>query len=214
MKATLLFPDSQATGSFLEDIAIFAARRCRTTKTYTQLWVEVNSSSLAKKSNFLRQVIHEDWAADVLEMIDLIYDLENIPMWLVLELLRHRHIAREFSLEQLSQRAIAASRLEVDEHPNTRLRDLEQAYLRTLLDIAAEEKLTPESMRDFFPQNILVNFVIKGNLRAFHHFWWMRSSPLFQGKGGAHPKFQMLADSMYEQAAYVLPLVTGKIIQA
>ncbi len=80
MKSTLLFPSSIEEGSKLEDIAIFAARRCRTTKTHQELWDEINSKDPSWKPKFLQKVVNEDWALDVLEFPILIYDLEDVPV--------------------------------------------------------------------------------------------------------------------------------------
>lgn len=212
MRARLLVPSSSVQGQYLEHIAIFAARRCRTTKDFGDLIDEVEGYSLEKRANFLHKVVQEDWAADVLEMIHLVYDIEGIPMWMVVELLRHRLLAREFSLEQLSQRAINAERLNYEAplafHP------IIDAYLAQIMKKAKELKLPPEELRKAFPQGVLVNFVIGGNLRAFHHFFFMRSSPLFGGKGGAHPDFMKLADQMQAQARERLPHTMVAILPA
>lgn len=111
MKSTLMFPRNDTDGKYLEDVAIFMARRCRTVKSHDELWKEVVESSPTKKSNFLDKVVGEEWAIDIYEFAYLTYDMENIPYWLVMELLRHRLIAREFSLEMLSQRAISPLKL-------------------------------------------------------------------------------------------------------
>ena len=212
MRATLLVPKDEAQGEYLESVAILAARRCRTTKTLGELQDEVFDYTDEKRSTFLEQVVHQDWAADVLEMVHLVYDVEGIPVWMVVELLRHRLVAREFSLEQLSQRAIMSGRLEFDV-PEGFL-PLVQDYLQKVMELAKANKLPPEEVRKMFPQSVLVNFVIGGNLRAFHHFFWMRSSPLMGGKGGAHKDFMNLADQMLAQAKEYLPNTMKAVLKA
>jgi len=209
----LLIPRTVEDGRYAEDVAIFAARRCRTTKSYQELWEEVTSYDEEKKRQFLQQVVFTDWAGDVLEMISLVYDVENIPVWLVVELLRHRLIARDFSLEQLSQRAINPSRLKVS-IPDIKLRALVDKYIADVSELGREEKIPPEYLREAFPQGVLVNFCIAGNLRAFHHFFFMRSSELYQGKGGAHPKFMAIADQMQDLVKLHLPIVMETILPA
>ncbi len=210
MKSTLLFPSSVEEGSKLEDIAIFAARRCRTTKSHGELLEEVAGYSLERKGNFLKRVVNEDWALDILEFPILIYDLEDIPLWLIVEFLRHRYLARDFSFEQLSQRAIDSSRLRVDvPEPFTALVD---KYVKEILEIAKDESIPIEDIRATYPQGILVNLAISSNLRAFQHLFYMRCSPKLGGKGGAHPKFQTLADGMFEQAKEVYPMCLSEIL--
>src|SRR3972149_1837364 len=150
MKAYLLSPNNPEAGREAETIAIFAARRCRTTKSHQELWEEVALYSDEKRREFLSKVVTEDWAADVLEMIHLVYDIEDAPVWLVIELLRHRLIAREFSLEQLSQRAISASKLKV-ETQNSAMRTLVNNYLENISKLNETERLPPEELREVFP---------------------------------------------------------------
>ena len=213
MKVQILHPKDREAGEYAENIAIFAARRCRTTKSREDLWSEVTGYTDEKRRQFLQQVVFTDWAGDVLEMIHLAFDIEGVPVWLVVELLRHRLVAREFSLEQLSQRAINPGRLEV-EVSNPKLKAVIDRYIKFVNEVGEEEKIPPEDLREAFPQGVLVNFVIAGNLRAFHHFWFMRSSQLYQGKGGAHTKFMSLADQMQEQASKFLPITMETILKA
>ena len=210
MKSTLLFPSTREEGSKLEDIAIFAARRCRTTKTHSELWDEINSRDISWKPNFLQKVVNEDWALDVLEFPILIYDLEDVPMWLIVEFLRHRFIARDFSFEQLSQRAIDSSRLKVDVPPQ--FDAAVELYLQEVIHMAKTTDIPIEELRALYPQGILVNLVISSNLRAFQHLFYMRCSTELGGKGGAHPKFQELADGMFEQAKEVYPMSLSVIL--
>ncbi len=214
MKVYRMFPRTPSDGEYLEGVAIFAARRCRTTKTHDELWEEVWNYTESKRATFLHQVVNQDWAADILEMQHLVFDLEGIPVWLVVELLRHRLLAREFSLEQLSQRAIQPGQLEVVSTGNTTLDDLTRVYLSAVEGIRQEESVPPEDVRSAYPQGVLVNLCIAGNLRAFHHFFFMRSSPLFGGKGGAHPLFMEMADQMQALAREVYPITMDTILEA
>ena len=128
-------------------------------------------------------------------------------------MLRHRLVAREFSLEQLSQRAIAPFKLQV-EAPTLELQELVDKFVQDAAFIGERDHIPPEQLREVFPQGVLVNLVIAGNLRAMHHFWWMRSSPLYGGKGGAHIKFQAIADKMLIQAREVYPNLTEAVMKA
>lgn len=214
MKVRLLFPRSEDDdGYYLESVSIFAARRCRTVKDHDELWEEVVEYSLEKREKFLGQVVFQDWAADILEMLPLVYDWEDIPVWLIVEMLRHRLLWREFSMEQLSQRAIDPMRLKV-EAPTQRTQRLVDLYMDTVRQELASGKIPPENLREIIPQGVLVNLVLGGNLRSFHHFFFMRSSPLYGGKGGAHPKFMELADQMQDLAKNVYPMTMAQILKA
>jgi thymidylate synthase ThyX len=211
MNSRLLFPDSD-TGKRLETITIFAARRCRTTKSHDELMAEVRDYDSIKRTKFINGVVHTEWAGDVLEMADLIYDLENIPVWLIIELLRHRLLSRDFSIEQLSQRAISPGKLEVDVPLSYRQITLD--YIDTLLKQADVLNTPPEELRKMFPQAVLVNLVVKANLRAWSHFFFMRCSKSMGGKGGAHPDFERLADDMLYQGRLVYPILLRQLLPA
>lgn len=213
MRVHILHPRNTAEGEYAESVAIFAARRCRTTKSYEDLWKEVDEYSSEKRRDFMDQVIFTDWAGDVLEQIHVAFDLEGLPMWLVVELFRHRLVMREFSPEQLSQRAINPMRLEM-ELSDQGLQKIAEEYVLTVAKYAEENKIPPEELREAFPQGVLVNMVIAGNLRAFHHFFFMRSSQLYSGKGRAHHKFMDIADEMQRLARVNLPIAMGTILQA
>mgnify|MGYP001565316735 FL=1 len=213
MQARLMFPETQYDGRALENIAIFAARRCRTTKSYVDLRQEVVDYSDERRNNFLTKVVNTDWALDLLEFCPLIYDLEGVPYWLVMELLRHRLIAREFSIEQLSQRAISPTRLEISLTPTApEIEDAARGYIEQLTNIISQNRLSPEVLRGAYPQGVLVNLVIAANARAFHHFFYMRCSVVAGGKGGAHPEFMQLADQMLAQARSRYPIIFQRIL--
>lgn len=213
MNVRLMFPRNTDEGDYLESLVIYSARRTRSTKSVDDLLLEVSTYSSAKRRAFLANVVHQEWAADILEMAWLTYDLEEIPLWLVVELLRHRLIAREFSLEQLSQRAISGLKLKV-EAPNGEMQTLVDHYLKMVDDYAALGQIHPENLREILPQGVLTNFVISGNVRAFQHFFFMRLPVDSGGKGGAHKKFQELADRMLEQAKIVYPNILASILPA
>ncbi len=209
----LMVPRSVEEGEYNELVAIFSARRCRTTKSYQDLWDEVLSYTSAKKQEFLSKVVVQDWAADVLEMLFMVYDIERVPVWLVVELLRHRLLWREFSMEQLSQRAISSLSLEV-EAPTPEMQGIVDNYLQVVREQLQQGKIPPENLREIIPQGVLVNLTIGGNLRAFHHFFFMRSSVLLQGKGGAHLKFMAIADEMQKLAVERFPNTMKVILRA
>lgn len=210
---TRLFPRTLEEGQYLEDLAIFAARRCRTTKTTEQLWEEVNAKTPGQKRQFLEAVVYQDWALDVLEMLPIHYDVMNVPVWLIIELLRHRLIWRDFSMEQMSQRAIPSNRLQV--RVPEEFESMVQSYLAQAIEIIkAYPDIPAEDYRAVFPQGVLVNLVIAGNIRAFQHYFFMRCSEAIGGAGGAHPLFMIIADEMLLQASDVYPTSVTKVAKA
>lgn len=208
MQVHLLFPTSVAEGRYLEQVAVFLARRTRTLKAHDDLWREVRGYSDERLTSFLERVVYNDYATDVLEFPFLIYDLEAVPYWLVMELLRHRFLAREFSIEQLSQRAISPFRLAVD--VPQQCADSVSTYLAKLAEVSTD--LPPEEVRKALPQGVLVNLGIGGNARAFHHLFVMRCSKSMGGHGTAHPCFQRLADDMLRLARAVYPHIFNRLI--
>ncbi len=214
MEVRRLFPRTREGGRELEDLCVFAARRCRTVQGHDELWEEVHGMSLAKKENFLNKVVVQDWALDVLEMGHLVIDFEGIPIWLIIELLRHRHMMRDFSLEQLSQRAIQANRLQV-QVPDEFV-DIVTAYMYAINERAEElgGNIKAEDIRACYPQGTLVNVVIGGNLNAWHHVFYMRSDADAGGKGGAHPQFKQLMAMTFELAREVYPIALKEILPA
>ncbi|KKN22087.1 hypothetical protein LCGC14_0918930 [marine sediment metagenome] len=116
-------------------------------------------------------------------------------------------------MEQLSQRAISPFKLQVVA-PTPRLQTLVDNFIQEAAEAAKIDNVPPEDLREVFPQGVLVNLVIGANVRAFHHFFFMRSSPLYGGKGGAHKKFMLLADMMQVLAKEVYPLTMSQILPA
>lgn len=208
MKVYRLFPRTLEEGAHLENVSIFAARRCRTQRDHSTLWDEVTNYTPAKKNSFLDQVVSQDWALDVLEMTHLILDYEGIPIWLIIELLRHRLIARDFSLEQLSQRAITAAKMEIMA-PEWMKKHIEQ-YLYAIRHDPEFHNTPPEELRSGFFQGTLVNLVVASNLRGWQHLFYMRAPVSLGGKGGAHPLFQELAEKSFILAQEVYPTALQK----
>ncbi len=66
----------------------FAARRARTYKDHEALWDEVFNTSDTKRHDFLERVVVQEWSLDVLEMAWFMWDIENVPSWLPVELYR------------------------------------------------------------------------------------------------------------------------------
>ena len=108
----LLFPDSD-TGDRFSHLAHFAARRARSMKAGAELWEEVVGVTEERRRHFLRAILKEEWSLDVAEMSLFIFDIERVPSWLMTEFLRHRLIARDWSFEQRSKRAIYGERIPV-----------------------------------------------------------------------------------------------------
>ncbi len=208
IKVTRMFPQSLLVGTEMENMAIFAARRCRTVKTHNELTLEVIHMTDFKKRQFIQTVVFEDWALDVLEIPYLVYDFESVPMWLVIEFLRHRHIMRDFSMEQLSQRAINSDKLKLSV-PEPMIEVVDD-YLSKIHALAKEYHIPPEELRKSYPQGVEVNFVLAGNVRAWQHLFYMRASEHLGGKGGAHPQFKALADEAFRQAVEVYPVILNR----
>ncbi len=190
-----MFPIDPNQGRYMESCAIFAAKRCRTRKNHADLWAEVVQMTDEKREQYLTKVVTQDWASDVLEIPYLIFDWEKVPVWLITELFRHRHIIRDWSPEQMSQRAIKI--VDVDCHES-----MKPALMKYLEALEAAD-LKSEDYREALPQGALTNLVIAGNVRAFREFFLMRSS---EGHGGAHKKFEKLADESLALAREVYPI--------
>ncbi len=208
IKVTRMFPQSLLVGTEMENMAIFAARRCRTVKSHSVLMDEILGMADVKKRMFIQAVVFEDWALDVLEIPYLVYDFESVPMWLVIEFLRHRHIMRDFSMEQLSQRAIDSNKLKLSV-PEPMI-EVVNDYLIKIHELAKEHRIPPEELRKSYPQGVKVNFVLAGNVRAWQHLFYMRASEHLGGKGGAHPQFKALADEAFKQAVEVYPVILNR----
>lgn len=208
MRVTRLFPRTLEEGQYLEDVCNFAARRCRTNKDHDTLWKEISSYSDEKRASFLNQVVHQDWALDVLEMTHLVLDWEGVPVWMVTELLRHRFIARDFSFEQLSQRAIQVTGMRV-EAPEWMQKHI-TSYMDAIKDDPEFHNTPPEDIRGGYFQGVQVNLVVAGNLRSWQHLFHMRASKAVGGRGGAHPLFQDLALLSFNTAQEVYPLALSQ----
>ncbi len=222
MKVTLMFPTQQLLEingwAGFEELAYFAARRARSMKTHNELWDEVAQADTAKTTRFLRAILHEEWSLDVADMNIFIYDLEGVPSWLMVEFLRHRLIARDWSFEQRSKRAIHGERIPVI---NPFDRDTEAVWhhwMAALIDKshrlmadAHAAGIPAEKLRYACLEGSETAFVAAANARALHHLFTMRGSTDIGGDGRAAPEFMEVVDEMYRQAKDVCPLLFERV---
>lgn len=210
MRVELVHP-SPAIGETYEKIAYMAARRARTVKDHDALRREaLEEVTTERRRRFLRAVIQEEWSLDVAEMSLFVYDIEGVPSWLMTELLRHRLIAREWSLEQRSKRAIHGHRLPVVNpwEEGTPLHADMAALIRQsqeLMARAAAEGHPAERIRYAALEGTETAFMAAGNARAMHHLFTLRGSPAIGGDGKAAPVFQEVTDRMFALAQEACP---------
>lgn len=217
MKVRLLFPEDQSQGRIFEQLAYFAARRARTMKGHHALMNEARCITHERRASFLRYILEEEWARDVAEFSFFAWDVEHAPSWLMTELLRHRFIAREWSPEQRSKRAIHGERIPVvnpfDMHIN-----YESWYGMESLITASQALMAQahhvgepaEKTRYAALEGSETAFCLAGNARAVYDLVSQRGSTKTIGNGKAHPVFQELADTMYHQAREVCPMLFPK----
>lgn len=218
MKVTLMFPDA-STGALFQDLAFFAARRARTLKDHDALWKEAFEASEEKQSRFLYTILAEEWSLDVAEFNLFMFDVEAAPSWLMIELLRHRMLARDFSFEQRSKRAIHAGRISAINPFDKTTELVNYLVMADLIDDAqkvqeylAEQKVPAERLRYAALEGSETSFVVAGNARTLHHLFDLRCSTSVGGRGTAAPEFQDLADDMYRQVRLVCPMLFPQII--
>ena len=221
MKATLMFPRNKEEGAYFESLAYFAARRARTFKDQDQLVAETDAVGVVKRTNFIKQVVVQEWSLDVAELNIFIYDIESVPDWLMTEFFRHRLIVREWSFEQRSKRALPTGKIPIlmppqiadDPEALDRFNFLAGISIGTA-DYLKSRGYPPEVQRYAALDAAEVSFVCAGNARALHHLFTMRGSQELVGESGgkASPEFQRLIDAMYNQAREVCPLLFDKVL--
>ena len=220
MKATLMFPRTQEEGLYLEKLAHFASRRARTVKDHNSLYQEVfDKATPEKRTSYLKAVVEEEWSLDVVEMNLFVYDIEQVPSWLMTEFLRHRLIARDWSFEQRSKRAIHGHRIGVLNpfEDNTDLWhqfDSLVTLSHGLIEQATEAGYPSELTRYAVLEGSETSFVCASNARALHHLFTMRGSSDIGGDNKAAPEFLELVDNMYDQAKEVCPLLFDHILRS
>ncbi len=218
-EVTLLFPRSSSDGQFLEKLAHFAARGDRSIKPTAELWDEIEEAGFDKRKHFLDFVLREEWALDVAELNIFVWHINNIPSWLVTEWLRHRMVARDYSFEQLSKRAIHAYRMEVinpfDKEIEQKEYELFQWAVESVTDVMRElqqEGVPAEKIRYLALEGTSTRLTVGANARALHHFFHQRGTEDIGGTGRAAPEFKQLVGIMYEQAKEVCPILFANLI--
>lgn len=220
MPAQLIYPIWPSQGREFERLAHFAARRARTMKTHDELWKEVNEKE-SQRGAFLHAILQEEWSLDVAEMNFFAYDITEEPSWLMTEFLRHRLIAREWSFEQRSKRAIHGERIPVinpyDMHKDyemwSSMNQLAKAS-QNLMERAHKKGYPSEVTRYACLEGAETCFVAGANARTLHHLFTLRGSKDIGGDGKAAPEFLALADSMYQQAREICPLLFDEVLRS
>jgi thymidylate synthase ThyX len=218
---TLAFPDRDI-GPFLEQLAMVAARGDRSLKPYDELWQEVEvAADVGKLGPFLERVVKTDWALDVAELNIFVWHIEGIPSFLVPEWLRHRLIARDWSFQQLSKRAIHADRIEFinpfskeTEATNYLIAEVGLASIRETIKALHDKGVSAERIRYLCPEGAKTRLTAGANARALHHFFTMRGSKDIGANGRAYPEFQELVDTMYQQAQEVCPILFKELLKS
>ncbi len=218
MNVTLMFPD-KSIGSYFEQLAHFASRRARTVKNHDDLINEVWNASSEKRAKYLKAVVQEEWSLDVMEMNIFVYDIEGVPSWLMTEFLRHRLIARDWSFEQRSKRAIHGHRIDVINPFSSDLdcwsdyEDLVEQSQR-LMERMTKKGYPAELTRYAALEGTETSFVCASNARALHHLFTLRGSKDIDGDGKAAPAFLELVDEMYRQANEVCPVLFDHVLRS
>ena len=219
MKVTLIHPRNREDGTWWEKIAHFAARTARSIKTYDELIAEVEHSTEERRAAFLEAIIEREWSLDVAEMNTFIWHIANVPSWLMIELLRHRFIARDWSFEQRSKRAIYGERIPVlnpfegDDELFFEMNGLIEKSL-ALMAKAHKKGMSAEKVRYASLEGSVTSFVAAANARTLHHFFTLRGSSDIDGNNTAAPEFQKVADAMFEQAHQVSPLLFPRVLRS
>ena len=139
------------------------------------------------------------------------------------ELLRHRFIARDWSPEQRSKRAIHGERIPVVNPFDPTIPEENALHIgfasiaKTSADfmaLAHDAGIPAETTRYAALEGSETAFCIAGNARALYDMWKLRGSTATFGNGKAHPLFQTLADTMYYQAREVCPLLFPEVQNA
>ena len=219
MSAILLSPRNAEEGEYLERLCFMGARRARTVKNHDDLLHESLNATDVRLSNFLKAIVREEWSLDVAEFATFVYDVEDVPSWLMVEFLRHRFIAREWSFEQRSKRAIQGHRIralnpfDADSEFYHRYEELAEASQKLMQD-AHKAGITAEKMRYAALEGSETAFFVAGNARTLHHVFTLRGSSDMGANGTAAPEFFDLIDDMYEQAQKVCPHLFQTLLQS
>ncbi len=223
MNVTLIFPITSEEGSYLEEVAHFAARRARTMKSHNELWAEVREKGAVvdQRARFLHYILKEEWSLDVAEMNIFLWDIEGVPSWLLIEFLRRRLIARDWSFEQRSKRAIHGERIPVinpfDQHKEYglwyQMNDL-IARSQAIMAEAHSQRIPAQRLRYAALEGSETSFVAGANARALHHLFTMRGSEQIGGNGTAAPEFMDVVDQMYEQAQAMCPVLFNEVLRS
>jgi len=215
-----MFPRTQEEGEYLEKLCHFAARRARALVSHEALWAEVEGATPEKRAHFLHYILQEEWSLDVAEMTLFVYDIEGVPSWLITELLRHRFIARDFSFEQRSKRAIQGQRIPVltdmgDEGGQGTV--IMQELARHSIEAMTELRhlgYPAQKLRYASLEGSETGLVCAANARALHHLFTLRGGQEIGGDGKAAPEFQELVRQMWGQAKAVCPNLFATLLKS
>lgn len=223
MGATLMEPVDRECGDRFERWGYFAARRARSLKSHAELMEETRTAAPERIAQFLRAVMVQEWSLDIAEMNIFIFDIEGVPSWLMTEFLRHRLIARDWSFEQRSKRAIHGHRIPVL-NPFDASSDSESGYAldmghlahqsQEMMEFWAKAGVPAEKLRYAALEGTETAFVCAANARALHHLFTLRGAADIGGDGKAAPEFLSLVDQMYRQAREVCPILFDEVLRS
>ena len=214
MRVQLMYPRNREEGEFFEQVCMFAARRARTMKDHDALWEEASSATSDRLDHFLNYILYEEWSQDVAEFSLFVYDIEQVPSWLMPEFFRHRFIVRDWSFEQRSKRAIHGERISVI-NPFNRYEPTESDLWQQMEDLIDQSNsLLTEAHRKGIPaeksryaclEGTETAVAVAGNARALYELFLKRGSADIGAHGKAAPEFMELADEMFYQAQAMCP---------
>ena len=219
MKVTLIHPRNREDGTWWEKIAHFAARVARTRKTFDELMAEIEGATDQRRADFLEAIVIKEWSLDVAEMNIFVWHIADVPSWLMVDLLRHRFVARDWSFEQRSKQAIYGEHIPVInpfDDDQELWDDMDDLILRSqrLMAKAHKRGKPARLVRYAALEGTMTSFVAAANARTLHHFFTLRGSEEIEGNGNAAPEFQEVADIMFHQAKEVAPVLFQHVLRS
>jgi len=207
IKTHLLTPRTRDEGRYQEQMIAFSAKWTRNKRSYRVIMDQVLEMSDYDRAAYVNKVVQTDFAGDVLELGWASFAVENVPLWMMLEWARHRLVWRDFSLEQLSLRAVNGLDLENQSASHPLIQQLTDKYLADLIETMHRHdiKLPNEELRKALTQGVLTHFVIGANLRTWMGFLKQRGSAENDGDGKATPEFQQMCDDMLIDLRFAYP---------
>jgi len=193
-----------------------AARRCYSSKPYSELVEELRSNP-ARVQELLRRVIDVDKALDVIEHAVFMFHVEGLSRVTSHQLVRHRH----FSFDQTSQRVVNVLKEDfiIPEDVKKDPELLEEwknlwEHSKRVMEISLQKGIKKQDIRYASLQGSTTELVFTANARALMHFFYLRCSKEKGGYGGAQWEIQELADKMLDKVVSVCPTIFAKIVES